>query len=115
MRENAAVTGGADNHRAQGRPPLFPMAAVAVAVLIVALVVASGRTGTIVVQRIMFLARSSQNPPMRYSVTSITEASAEGTDEGDFEANTFSRPGYQQVATPVRPFSSTTRTTTRFT
>lgn len=98
MRENAAVTGGADNHRG-GPASLLPMAAVAVAVLIVALVVASGRTGTIVVQRIMFLARSSQNPPMRYSVTSITEASAEGTDEGDFEANTFGRPGYQGVAT----------------
>jgi hypothetical protein len=100
MRENAAMRGGADNHTAPAAS-LVPMAFVAAAVVVLALLVRGGHTGTIVVQRIAFSATTVQNGktkrPAPFSIVEITETSADGTDERDLTSNTFARAGFQYL------------------
>jgi hypothetical protein len=100
MRKNAGMHGGADNDRAPAAS-LVPMAFVAAAVVVLALLVHGSRKGTIVVQRIAFSATTVQNGktnrPAPFSVVEITETSADGTDQRDLTSNTFGRAGFQQV------------------
>jgi hypothetical protein len=101
MRENAAMPGDADSHRASAAS-LVPIAIVAAAVLVLALLVHGGSKGTIVVERITFSATTvhngKTNRPARFVTTSIDETSADGTLQRSFTSNSITRPGYQQVS-----------------
>lgn len=92
--------GGADTHRASAAA-LIPMAFVAAVVLALALLIAGGRTGTIVVQRITISSTTSRRgKPIHATalfVTAITETSASGAAQRSFTSNSFTRPGFQQV------------------
>jgi hypothetical protein len=100
MRKNAGVYEGPDNHAASAAA-LIPIAAVAVAVLLLALLVHGGRAGTIVVERQTFVAITVQNGranhPAPFVITSIDETSANGTLQRSFTSNSITRPGYQEV------------------
>jgi hypothetical protein len=77
------------------------MVFVAVAVLVLALVVAAGKQGTIVVERVAFSATTVQDGktshPPPYLLTSIAETSADGTLRRSFTSASVTRPGHQQV------------------
>jgi hypothetical protein len=100
MRENAAVHGHADSHRASAAS-LVPIAFVAAAVLVLAVLVHESSKGTIVVERITFSATTvyngKPNRPAPFVTTSIDETSADGTLQRSFTSNSVTRPGYQQV------------------
>lgn len=100
MHENAAMQGDADN-RGMPQVSLLPMAAVAVIVLVVALLVSGGETGTIVVQRITVTATSAEGNQVQYAppstITEITETSPDGTEQRSFTTEPSSRRGFEQL------------------
>jgi hypothetical protein len=100
MRENAGMHGDADRHRASVAS-LVPIAAVAAAVLLLALLVHGGGKGTIVVERITFSAitvrNGKTNRPAPFVISSIDETTADGTLQRSFTSNSITRSGYQQV------------------
>ena len=85
---------------------LLPMAVVALAVLVLALVVSGSRTGTIVVQRTMFSSAAIQNghanPRFRFEDVLITQTSADGTEQRYLTTNSLARPGFQAVSAGQR-------------
>jgi hypothetical protein len=78
MRENAAMPGGADNQRASAAS-LLPIAFAAAAVLVLALLISGGRTGSIVVQRVVEPISRINGPQTQISFMTVTETSASGT------------------------------------
>jgi hypothetical protein len=100
MRKNAAMQAGPDTHRASAAS-LLPIAVVAAAVVVLALLVHGGRKGTIVVERETFVAMTVQNGktnhPAPFVITSIDETSADGALQRSFTSNSITRPGYQEV------------------
>jgi len=77
MRENAAMHGNADRHRASVAS-LAPIAVVAAAVLVLALLARGGGNGTIVVQRIVAPISKINGPRTQISFLTVTETSASG-------------------------------------
>jgi hypothetical protein len=71
------MRGDADSHRASAAA-LVPIAVVAAAVLVLALLISGGRTGTIVVQRFVEPVSRTNGPQVRIAFTTITETSADG-------------------------------------
>jgi hypothetical protein len=78
MRENAAMHGDADHHRASAAS-LVPIAVIAVGLVLLALLVAGNRTGTIVVQRVVEPMSQINGPRTEISFLTVTETSASGT------------------------------------
>jgi hypothetical protein len=101
MRKNAGMHEGPDDHAASAAA-LIPIAVVAVAVLLLALLVSGNRTGTIVVERVIWNAVTVQGGQTRrpppYSLTTITQASADGTVQRSFYSTSVTRPGFQYAS-----------------
>lgn len=80
---------------------LIPVAFVALAVLLLALVVRGNETGTIVVEHTIFTSTTIQDgKPVRttpFSMVEITQTSADGSEQRSFTSNGLSRPGFQFV------------------
>ena len=77
IRENAAMHGDTDGPRATALA-LLPTVVVAAAVVVLALAVSGGRTGTIVVQSLI---ERPTGAGVRYVLRTVTETSADGTFE----------------------------------
>lgn len=98
MRENAGIDERPDNQSASP-VALIPIAVVALAVLLLALLVSGNQSGTIVVERVVWNAVTVQRGQTRrappYSLTTITEASAEGSPERTLMRTSITQPGFQ--------------------
>lgn len=101
MRKNAAMRRGAESERTSAAA-LIPVAFVALAVLLLALVVKGNQTGTIVVEHTILTSTTIQNgaQPVHtapFSMVSITQTSADGSEQRAFTSNSLARPGFQFV------------------
>lgn len=98
MRENADIDERPDNQSASP-VALIPTAVIALAVLLLALLVSGNRSGTIVVERVVWNAVTVQGGQTRrpppYSMTTITEASADGSPERTLLRTSITHPGFQ--------------------
>jgi hypothetical protein len=95
------MQGGADNRRTSAAS-LAPMALVAAAVVVLALLVHGSRKGTILVERMAVSATTVENGkanhPTPFVITAIEETSADGTLQRSFTSNSVTRLGYQEVS-----------------
>jgi hypothetical protein len=99
MQENAAMHEGAERPTASA-VALLPIGFVAAVVVVLALVLRGNQTGTIVVERIVLSGTTTEAGRTQHLsswFTEVSETSADGSRERDLQANSISRPGFQQL------------------